>query len=62
MDSVMYDYKSPLDTMYQPRPKPRTGKATALKVADAVGILALTGIAGVAVASRCGKSPIALLW
>ncbi|OAA74635.1 hypothetical protein LEL_08216 [Akanthomyces lecanii RCEF 1005] len=40
--------------MYQPRPKPRTGKAAALKVAAAVGILALTGIAGVAVASRCG--------
>ena len=58
----MYDHKSPLDTMYQPRLKPRTGKTTALKVAAAVGILALTGIAGVAVASRCGKLPTALLW
>lgn len=56
----MYDYKSPLDTMYQPRPEPRTSKATILKVTAAVGILALTGIAGVAVASRCGKSPTAV--
>ncbi|OAQ99241.1 hypothetical protein LLEC1_01147 [Akanthomyces lecanii] len=50
----MNDYKYPLDTMYQPRPEPRTGKATALKVVAAVGILALTGFVGVAVASRCG--------
>lgn len=59
MKRFMYDYKSPLDTMYQPRPEPRTGKATVLKVTAAIGILALTGIAGLAVASRCGKSPTA---
>ncbi|OAA48005.1 hypothetical protein BBO_02274 [Beauveria brongniartii RCEF 3172] len=40
--------------MYQPRPQPRSGKATAVKVAAAFGALALVGIAGVAVASSCG--------
>ncbi|KAJ3480328.1 hypothetical protein NLG97_g8096 [Lecanicillium saksenae] len=50
----MYDYKSPLETMYQPRPKPASGKATAIKVAAAFGALALAGIAGVAIVSRCG--------
>ncbi|KAM3478722.1 hypothetical protein MY8738_005789 [Beauveria namnaoensis] len=50
----MYDYKGPIEGMYQPRPQPRSGKATAVKVAAAFGALALVGIAGVAVASGCG--------
>lgn len=57
----MYDYKSPLDTMYQPRPKPQTGKATAIKVATAFGAVALVGIAGISVASHCGQSKRILL-
>ncbi|XWW97626.1 hypothetical protein V2A60_005611 [Cordyceps javanica] len=50
----MYDYKAPLETMFQPRPKPRSGKGTLIKAAAAFGALALVGVAGVAVASRCG--------
>ncbi|KAJ6788591.1 hypothetical protein PWT90_07376 [Aphanocladium album] len=56
LNSVMYDYKSPLETMYQPRPKPASGKATAIKVAAAFGVVALVGIAGVTVVSRCGHT------
>ncbi|OAA74129.1 hypothetical protein ISF_01030 [Cordyceps fumosorosea ARSEF 2679] len=50
----MYDYKAPIEGVYQPQPQPRSScKATAIKVATAFGALALVGIAGVAVASRC---------
>ncbi|EGX94364.1 hypothetical protein CCM_02635 [Cordyceps militaris CM01] len=56
----MSSYKGYLDGMYQPRPeprpKPRSGKGTAFKVAAAFGVLALVGIAGVAIASGCGYS------
>ncbi|KAK8143445.1 hypothetical protein G3M48_007251, partial [Beauveria asiatica] len=52
-NSVTHDYKGPIEGMYQPRPQPRAGKATAVKVAAAFGALALVGIAGVAVASGC---------
>ncbi len=55
----MYDYKTPLDAVDQPRPKPRFGKAIAIKVVAVVGTLALAGMIGIVVATRCGKLSIA---